>query len=129
VFVDNTPIGEKKDMSRPMETEYFPKQVEAAWYAWWEKQKFFHADAEKILSNPDMKKFIMVIPPPNVTGSLHLGHALMLSIEDAMTRWRRMCGYQTLWLPGMDHAGISTQSVVEKQMWKKEKKTRHDYGR
>ena len=71
----------------------------------------------------------MVIPPPNVTGALHLGHALMLSIEDAITRWKRMQGYETLWLPGVDHAGIATQSVVEKQLWKKEKKTRHDYGR
>ena len=71
----------------------------------------------------------MVIPPPNVTGALHLGHALMLSIEDALIRWKRMNGYQTLWLPGVDHAGIATQSVVEKQLWKKEKKTRHDLGR
>lgn len=71
----------------------------------------------------------MVIPPPNVTGALHLGHALMLAIEDCITRWKRMSGYETLWLPGVDHAGIATQSVVEKQLWKKEKKTRHDYGR
>mmetsp|Transcript_33944 Transcript_33944/g.25018 ORF Transcript_33944/g.25018 Transcript_33944/m.25018 type:complete len:92 (-) Transcript_33944:126-401(-) len=71
----------------------------------------------------------MVIPPPNVTGALHLGHALMLSIEDALTRYKRMSGYTALWLPGVDHAGISTQSVVEKQLWKKEGKTRHDLGR
>jgi len=71
----------------------------------------------------------MVIPPPNVTGALHLGHALMLSIEDVITRWKRMSGYETLWLPGCDHAGIATQSVVEKQLWKKERKTRHDLGR
>jgi len=56
----------------------------------------------------------MVIPPPNVTGALHLGHALMLAIEDCITRWKRMSGYVTLWLPGVDHAGIATQSVVEK---------------
>jgi len=73
--------------------------------------------------------FTMVIPPPNVTGALHLGHALMLAVEDAITRYKRMQGYQVLWLPGVDHAGIATQSVVEKQIWKKEKKTRHDYGR
>ena len=71
----------------------------------------------------------MVIPPPNVTGALHLGHALMLVVEDAVTRWKRMQGYEVLWLPGCDHAGISTQSVVEKQIWKTENKTRHDYGR
>lgn len=71
----------------------------------------------------------MVIPPPNVTGALHLGHALMLAIEDAVMRWRRMSGYEVLWLPGCDHAGIATQSVVEKQLWKTQKKTRHDLGR
>ena len=82
-----------------------------------------------MLANPEAKKFVMVIPPPNVTGALHLGHALMLAIEDAISRWKRMKGYETLWLPGVDHAGIATQSVVEKQLWKKEKKTRHDLGR
>jgi valyl-tRNA synthetase len=71
----------------------------------------------------------MVIPPPNVTGALHLGHALMLAIEDSLMRWRRMRGHEVLWLPGCDHAGIATQSVVEKQLWKTEKKTRHDLGR
>lgn len=129
VFVNTTPEGQKKDMSQPMANEYQPKQVEAAWYSWWEKQKFFHADAQKVLNDPDVKKFIMMIPPPNVTGALHLGHALMLAIEDCITRWKRMSGFVTLWLPGVDHAGIATQSVVEKQLWKKEKKTRHDLGR
>lgn len=124
---DATPPGEKKDMSTPMANEYQPKAVEAAWYAWWEKKKFFHANAEKALKTN--KKYVMVIPPPNVTGALHLGHALMLSIEDAIMRWKRMSGFETLWLPGVDHAGIATQSVVEKQLWKLEKKTRHDYGR
>mmetsp|Transcript_11288 Transcript_11288/g.11328 ORF Transcript_11288/g.11328 Transcript_11288/m.11328 type:complete len:923 (+) Transcript_11288:182-2950(+) len=71
----------------------------------------------------------MMIPPPNVTGSLHLGHALTSSIEDALARWSRMQGKETLWLPGVDHAGIATQSVVEKQIFKEEGKTRHDYGR
>lgn len=116
-------------MSKPMANEYQPKQVEAAWYSWWQARKFFHADEQKVLSNPDQKKFVMVIPPPNVTGALHLGYALMLAIEDAISRWKRMSGYETLWLPGVDHAGIATQSVVEKQLWKKEKKTRHDLGR
>jgi len=107
---------------------YHPKQVEAAWYAWWEKEKFFHANPENVL-NGSKKPYVMVIPPPNVTGALHLGHALMLSIEDSIMRWRRMSGYEVLWLPGCDHAGIATQSVVEKQLWKKEQKTRHDLGR
>ena len=112
-----------------MENEYHPKQVESSWYSWWEAQKFFHANAQNVLTNPATKKFVMMIPPPNVTGALHLGHALMLSIEDAVTRWRRMSGYETLWLPGVDHAGIATQSVVEKQLWKSQKKTRHHLGR
>jgi valyl-tRNA synthetase len=96
-----------------MQADYHPKYVEAAWYAWWEKKRFFHADAKKVLSG-EKKMYTMVIPPPNVTGALHLGHALTLSIEDAIIRWRRMSGYETLWVPGVDHAGIATQSVVEK---------------
>jgi len=112
-----------------MADAYHPAAVESAWYSWWEKQKYFHPSAEKIVADPTTPKFTMVIPPPNVTGALHLGHALMLSIEDSIIRWRRMSGYETLWLPGCDHAGIATQSVVEKQLWKKEKKTRHDLGR
>merc|ERR1719510_2819719 len=70
-----------------------------------------------------------MIPPPNVTGSLHNGHALMCSIEDAMTRYWRMKGKNCLWLPGTDHAGIATQSVVERLLYKNEKLTRHDLGR
>merc|ERR1711871_1841944 len=77
----------------------------------------------------DSKKFVMVIPPPNVTGTLHLGHALTCAIEDALTRWHRMCGDVTLWLPGTDHAGIATQSVVERLLLREEGKTRHDLGR
>ena len=110
---DTTVPGEKKDMSKPMEESYHPKQVEAAWYAWWEKKGFFHPDAQKVISG-EKKPYVMVIPPPNVTGALHLGHALMLAIEDTVMRHRRMSGYETLWLPGCDHAGIATQSVVEK---------------
>lgn len=73
--------------------------------------------------------FVMVIPPPNVTGSLHLGHALTNSIEDAITRWHRMKGKSALWVPGCDHAGIATQVVVEKKLWREEKISRHDIGR
>lgn len=125
---DTTIPGEKKDMTKPMAEVYHPKQVEAAWYSWWEKEKFFHADAAKV-NEGGKKTYTMVIPPPNVTGALHLGHALMLAIEDSIMRWKRMSGYEVLWLPGCDHAGIATQSVVEKQLWKLEKKTRHDLGR
>ena len=125
---DTTPVGEKKDCTLPMLPEYHPKAVEAAWYAWWEKKGFFHANEQNVIQGLK-KPFTMVIPPPNVTGALHLGHALMLSVEDAIVRWKRMQGYETLWLPGVDHAGIATQSVVEKQLWKKSKQTRHDFGR
>ena len=125
---DKTPAGQKKDMAKPMLDAYHPKQVEAAWYSWWEAQKYFHPKAENVLDGKK-KPYVMILPPPNVTGALHLGHALMLAIEDAIMRWRRMSGYEVLWLPGCDHAGIATQSVVEKQLWKKEKKTRHDLGR
>lgn len=76
-----------------------------------------------------LNKFVMMLPPPNVTGSLHLGHALLLSIEDTLVRWKRMNGYETLYLPGMDHAGISTQNVVENKLWKEKQITRHDLGR
>lgn len=104
---DTTVPGEKKDMTKAMEESYHPKQVEAAWYAWWEKKGFFHPDAQRVIQGK-AKPFVMVIPPPNVTGALHLGHALMLAIEDAVMRYRRMSGYETLWLPGCDHAGIAT---------------------
>lgn len=125
---DNTPIGQKKDSKLEMLPDYHPKSVEAAWYAWWEAKKFFHVNPDNVLSGRK-KAFVKVIPPPNVTGALHLGHALMLSIEDAIMRQKRMAGYETLWLPGVDHAGIATQSVVEKKIAKEEGKTRHDYGR
>lgn len=96
-----------------MNDAYHPKAVEAAWYQWWEKKGFFVPNRDNVL-NGSKKPYTMVIPPPNVTGALHLGHALMLSVEDAVMRYKRMKGFETLWLPGVDHAGIATQSVVEK---------------
>jgi len=127
--VDNTPIGEKKDLSRPMHSVYEPSCVEAAWGAWWEKKGYFTPKPQEAKGAVGSKKFVMVIPPPNVTGSLHLGHTLTCAIEDSLTRWHRMCGNVALWLPGTDHAGIATQTVVEKMLYKNEGKTRHDYGR
>jgi valyl-tRNA synthetase len=103
--------------------------VESAWYAWWEKKGFFTPNPEIAKNQVQDKKFIMVIPPPNVTGSLHLGHTLTCAIEDSLTRWHRMCGNTALWVPGTDHAGIATQSVVERKLYKDEKITRHDLGR
>jgi valyl-tRNA synthetase len=128
ILADSTPAGEKKNLE-PFPPSYQPKYVEAAWQAWWEKSGFYTPDLEAALKSGDKDKFVMVIPPPNVTGSLHLGHALMVAIEDTLTRWHRMNGKITLWLPGTDHAGIATQSVVEKRLKKEEKLTRHDLGR
>ncbi|KAF6202108.1 hypothetical protein GE061_004506 [Apolygus lucorum] len=130
-YTANTEEGEKKDVLGPLPDSYSPKYVEAAWYPWWEKQGFFKPEyGRKSVLEPNSKgKFVMVIPPPNVTGSLHLGHALTNAIQDTLTRWHRMRGYTTLWNPGCDHAGIATQVVVEKKMWREEKKNRHDIGR
>ncbi|XP_034943324.1 valine--tRNA ligase isoform X3 [Chelonus insularis] len=131
VYSINTPAGEKKDISVPIPDAYSPQYVEAAWYSWWEKEGFFKPEyGRKSISEPNPKgQFVMVIPPPNVTGFLHLGHALTSAVEDAIVRWNRMKGRTTLWNPGCDHAGIATQVVVEKKLWREEKKTRHDIGR
>ncbi|MEK6282161.1 MAG: valine--tRNA ligase [Acidobacteriota bacterium] len=105
--------------------QYDPKQAEQNHYERWEKQGFF---ATEINRDPKAPVFSIVIPPPNVTGSLHMGHALQHTMMDVLTRYKRMCGHRTLWLPGMDHAGISTQLMVTREL-KKEKLTRHDLGR
>ena len=102
---------------------YDPAQVESKWYKVWEEQGYFHASA-----TTPKTPFTIVIPPPNVTGSLHMGHAMYV-VQDVLTRWRRMQGYNALWLPGTDHAGIATQLVVERMLMKEEGKSRHDLGR
>jgi valyl-tRNA synthetase len=98
-------------------------EVDPRWYAFWESIGAFKADPAS-----GKPRFSMVIPPPNVTGSLHMGHALNHTLPDIIARWKRMQGYDVLWLPGTDHAGIATQNVVEKQL-AAEGKTRHDLGR
>jgi valyl-tRNA synthetase len=113
-----TPKGEKKILAEQMARTYSPADVEAAWQDWWEKSGWYGCDEKKALKRPADEKFVMVIPPPNVTGSLHLGHALTAAIEDCLTRWHRMRGDATLYVPGTDHAGIATQSVVEKMLAK-----------
>ena len=119
------PPGEFKDPRVvPMAKSYDPKHVETAWYEWWEKEGFF-----KPQLGSAKPKFVIVIPPPNVTGALHIGHALTNSIQDTIVRWRRMSGYEALWVPGTDHAGIATQTVVEKKLQREEGVTRHDLGR
>jgi len=129
IFTDSTPEGQRKDITGEFPPTYQPRYVEAAWGAWWEAQGFFRPDVQRGVDTPTEEKFVMVIPPPNVTGSLHVGHALMAAVEDTITRWHRMCGRVSLWVPGTDHAGIATQSVVEKKLKKEEQLTRHDLGR
>ena len=105
-----------------MDNQYDAKAAEAKWYPIWEKNGYFHDEPGK------GEPYSVVIPPPNVTGILHMGHALNQTIQDILVRWRRMQGKNTLWLPGTDHAGIATQNVVEKAL-KKEGKRRQDLGR
>ncbi len=105
---------------------YDPKSAEENHYKRWEESGFF---APEINQNPNAVKYSIVIPPPNVTGSLHMGHALQHTIMDALTRWKRMQGYRTLWLPGTDHAGISVQRKVVEQLKKDEHKKPLDIGR
>eukprot|EP01041_Mallomonas_annulata_P000590 gene590-1143_t len=129
IFLDNTPDGEKKIITAEFPPTYQPKYVESAWQSWWEKSGYYKPDVDKALASAQEDKFVMVIPPPNVTGSLHLGHALTTAVEDTLTRWHRMNQKVALWLPGTDHAGIATQSVVEKRLKKEEGLSRHDLGR
>ena len=93
----------------------------------WDAGRFWHAEPAD--RRPGQKVFSIVIPPPNVTGALHLGHALNNSLQDLLVRTRRMQGYLTLWMPGTDHAGIATQAVVERRLLEEEKLSRHDLGR
>src|SRR6185369_1869907 len=103
---------------------YDPAQVEQKWYRFWLEQRYFHADA----ATPKAP-YSIVIPPPNVTGSLHMGHALFVTIQDILIRWRRMGAYNAMWMPGTDHAGIATQMVVERMLQATEGKSRHELGR
>jgi len=110
---------EEKMLSKAFE----PHEAEARWYQYWLDQDYFRAE-----ESSTREQFSIVIPPPNVTGMLHMGHALNNTLQDIMIRLRRMQGYNTLWMPGTDHAGIATQNVVEQELAKKGM-TRHDLGR
>jgi valyl-tRNA synthetase len=103
---------------------YEPKLVEEKWYTFWEEGGFFKADP-----NSGKEPYCIVIPPPNVTGVLHMGHALVDTLEDILIRWKRMQGFEALWVPGTDHAGIATQTVVEKHLFAKTGKRRKDFER
>ena len=120
----DAPAAPRSAGGEPLPKTYDPSTVEARIYAAWESSGAFapRADAAG-------EPFTIVIPPPNVTDRLHLGHALNNTLQDILVRWRRMQGRKTLWLPGTDHAGIATQAVVERRTFEEEKKTRHDLGR
>ena len=109
-------------MSEELSKVYEPKEVEQKWYKIWEESGYFKPDESR------KESFAIVIPPPNITGSLHMGHALNNSIQDLLIRYKRMCGFRALWVPGTDHAGIATQNVVEREL-KKEGKRKEDLGR
>src|SRR5947209_1445254 len=103
--------------------QYDPQEAQQRFLKFWDQHGYFH-------SRPDTRQpFTIVIPPPNVTGALHMGHALNNTLQDVLIRWRRMQGYNAEWMPGTDHAGIATQAVVERLIFQQEKKTRRDIGR
>src|SRR5262249_31998770 len=111
-------------MPTELPKQFDPKEAQQKWLTFWQERGYFH-------SRPDANRtpYTIVIPPPNVTGALHMGHALNNTLQDVLIRWRRMQGFNAEWMPGTDHAGIATQAVVEKLIYQTEKKTRHDLGR
>ncbi|KAM3858218.1 valine--tRNA ligase, mitochondrial [Diretmus argenteus] len=121
--------GEKKDTTVTFPSSYSPEYVESSWYQWWEKEGFFTPEHHDRLPHAVDQSFSLCIPPPNVTGQLHLGHALTVAVEDALVRWRRMQGYRVLWVPGCDHAGIATQAVVERKLLREKGKSRQELSR
>ncbi|MGR3317679.1 MAG: class I tRNA ligase family protein, partial [Candidatus Anammoxibacter sp.] len=110
-------------MQETISNKYNPKEIEGKWYGFWEKNNLFHNEPD-----PARNPYSIVIPPPNITGVLHMGHALNNIIQDILIRWRRMQGYNTLWMPGTDHAGIATQNVVERAL-AKDKSSKEAIGR
>src|SRR5256884_5249939 len=111
-------------MSTDLPKSYEPKSVESEALRVWNEEKLFHAEP----TDPG-EPYAIVIPPPNVTAALHLGHALNNTLQDILIRWRRMAGDNAVWLPGTDHAGIATQAMVERRIRETEKRTRHEIGR
>src|SRR5215470_10002964 len=117
-------IRQEQFMATELPKAYEPKEAQQRWLQFWDERGYFH-------SRPDLtrKQYCIVIPPPNVTGALHMGHALNNTLQDVLIRWRRMQGYNALYMPGTDHAGIATQAVVERRIRDEEGKTRHQLGR
>ena len=130
IYIDLTTLGVRKE-NEELKKPYNPNEHEDLIYKKWEDSGFFNPDVciEKGIADKDADYFSIVLPPPNVTGTLHMGSAFMLAIEDTMVRYNRMLGKKTLWVPGTDHAAIATQSKVEKLIQKEEGKNRHDLGR
>lgn len=132
-YVEETKKGDKKilkSLDDDYHKAYIPSVVESAWYDWWEKSGFHKPQFKENGEVKDAGYFVIPIPPPNVTGALHIGHALATSLQDALIRWNRMKGLTALYVPGCDHAGISTQSVVENMLYNRRNgTTRHDLGR
>ena len=104
-------------------SQYNPKEVEDKWYKFWQEKRLFSASA-----NTKKDPFCIVIPPPNITGILHMGHALNNTYQDILIRYKKMQGFPSMWMPGTDHAGIATQNVVERKLAEKGLK-RHELGR
>ncbi|MCP6719419.1 MAG: class I tRNA ligase family protein, partial [Patescibacteria group bacterium] len=113
-------------MKPKIQKAYDPKKVEDRIYRFWMRTGFFNPDK---LPGKRKKTYTIALPPPNVTGELHMGHALNATVQDILIRWKRLQGYKTLWIPGTDHAGIATQVRVEKVLKKEEGKTRFDLGK
>ncbi|CCJ30343.1 unnamed protein product [Pneumocystis jirovecii] len=131
-YIEITPLGQKKilqNLDLPALKNYNPPAVESAWYEWWQHEGFHLPEMGPDGNCKSEGSFVIPVPPPNITGILHIGHALTVAIQDSLVRWQRMKNKTVLFLPGFDHAGLSTQSVVEKRLWVQEKKTRHDFSR
>jgi valyl-tRNA synthetase len=111
-------------MATELPKQYDPREAQQRWLQFWDERGYFHSRPD-----PHRTPYCIVIPPPNVTGALHMGHALNNTLQDVLIRWRRMQGYNAEWMPGTDHAGIATQAVVERLIYAQEKKTRRDLGR
>lgn len=131
-YVEKTPVGHKKilgSLDDEHHKAYSPIAVESGWYEWWEKEGFFKPQARKASKTDHAPYFSIPIPPPNVTGALHMGHAIATTLQDIMIRHSRQRGIPSLYIPGCDHAGIATQTVVENMLWRRERKTRHQFER
>ena len=114
----------ESNKSAALAKAYEAKTVDGKWYIFWKENNFFKANI-----NSKKTPYCIVMPPPNVTGALHMGHALVNTLQDILIRWKRMSGYEALWIPGTDHAGISTQTVVERHLMSTLNKKRKDFPR